>query len=91
MGAHVPSRTCVGCRDTASKPELLRLVRSSSGGIRIDPDGRAPGRGAYVHRSDACVDQALRRGALARALRTSIGSEEARKLRGMVEGMQGNA
>jgi uncharacterized protein len=91
MRTHVPQRTCVGCRDTASKPELVRLVRSSSGSIRIDPDGRAPGRGAYVHPSDACVDLALRRGALARALRTSVGSDEARKLRGIVGRVHGNA
>jgi predicted RNA-binding protein YlxR (DUF448 family) len=91
MAAHVPERTCVGCRDAAPKADLLRLVRSSSGLVRVDPDGRAPGRGAYVHRSETCVDLALRRGALARALRTSVGSDEARKLRGFVGRMHGNA
>jgi uncharacterized protein len=89
MGAHVPQRTCVGCRVTASKRELVRLVRSS-GSIRIDPDGHATGRGAYVHPSDACVDLALRRGSLARALRTSVGSDEARKLRVIVGRVHGN-
>jgi len=91
MRARVPERTCVGCRGRAPKIDLLRVVRSLSGDIRIDPEGRAAGRGAYVHRSDACVELALRRGALARALRTSVGSDEARKLRGSIEGMQGNA
>jgi uncharacterized protein len=91
MRARVPVRTCVGCRGTAPKDELLRVARPASGELRIDPEGRAAGRGAYVHRSDACVELALRRGALARALRMSVGSDEARKLRGFVEGMQGNA
>jgi hypothetical protein len=91
MRAPVPERTCVGCRGTAPKFELLRLVRSPSGEIVIDREGRAGGRGAYVHRSDACVDLALRRGAVSRSLRTSVGSDEARKLRGFIEGMQGNA
>ena len=37
--------------------------------LRADPDGRAPGRGAYLHRSTACLDTALRRRAFPRALR----------------------
>ena len=37
--------------------------------FRTDPDGRAPGRGAYLHRSTACLDTALRRRAFPRALR----------------------
>jgi len=38
-------------------------------GLVPDPDGRAPGRGAYLHRSTACLDLALRRRAFTRALR----------------------
>jgi predicted RNA-binding protein YlxR (DUF448 family) len=63
-----PVRTCVGCGTRAPKRELLR-VAVADGEPAPDPHGRAPGRGAYVHRREACVDQALRRGALARALR----------------------
>ncbi|MGZ4115587.1 MAG: YlxR family protein [Actinomycetota bacterium] len=40
------------------------------GAFAADPTGRAPGRGAYVHPDTGCVDAAVRRGALARALRT---------------------
>ena len=84
MGA-APERTCVGCRDRAGKRELLRVVRSPDGGLRPDPGGSAPGRGAYVHRAVACVDAAIQRGSLARALRTGLDAEGAARLRADIE------
>ena len=63
-----PVRTCVGCRQRATKQDLLRVVAQGEG-LVPDPDGRAPGRGAYLHRSTACLDTALRRRAFPRALR----------------------
>jgi predicted RNA-binding protein YlxR (DUF448 family) len=52
----------------------------------VDPGQVAQGRGAYVCAEEACLDRALRRGALARTLRTTIGGDEAERLRaGAVE------
>jgi hypothetical protein len=79
-----PERSCVGCRERASKAELLRVVRSGEG-VRVDPLGRAPGRGAYVHREPRCVDVAVSRGALARALRVGLAKEELARLRSDIE------
>ena len=67
-----PVRTCVGCRERAAKQDLLRVVARGDGSSQVlvpDPDGRSPGRGAYLHRSTACLDSALRRRAFPRALR----------------------
>ena len=79
---HVPQRTCAGCRSHDAKATMLRVVRTSDGGVEVDPTGRARGRGAYVHRAEACVDAALRRGGLARALRARVGDDAAGRLRG---------
>jgi uncharacterized protein len=79
-----PERTCVGCRERAPKRELLRLV-VADGTIVLDRLGGAPGRGAYLHRDGACVDRALARGALARALRTAGGHDELGRLRVAIE------
>jgi len=46
----------------------MRVVRSPSGSIGIDPTGRAAGRGAYVCRAAECIDHAIKKGALTRAL-----------------------
>ena len=72
-----PVRTCVGCRGTGSKRDLLRLVRASSGRVVFDPTGKAAGRGAYLHTEPRCWDAAVRRGALARALGTGLTRDEA--------------
>ena len=84
--AHVPVRTCVGCREREAKPELLRIVASTEGAIRWDPNGSEPGRGAYVHRRRSCVEAALSRGALARGLRTGLDEHGAATLRADIEG-----
>ena len=66
-------RTCVGCRERATKLDLLRVVAQDRGsGLEAvpDPTGRAPGRGAHLHPDPACLALALRRRSLPRALRT---------------------
>ncbi|HEX2424594.1 MAG TPA: YlxR family protein [Actinomycetota bacterium] len=75
-----PVRTCVGCRRRAEKAALLRVVLGPDGLFAADPTGRAPGRGAYVHPEAGCIDAAVRRGALARALRTGPQTGEAARL-----------
>jgi uncharacterized protein len=61
-------RTCVGCRARGAKPDLLRVV-ARGGELVPDPQARLPGRGAYLHLSQKCFEQAERRRAFARALR----------------------
>jgi predicted RNA-binding protein YlxR (DUF448 family) len=80
-----PERTCVGCRDKAAKRVLLRVARTPEG-VRVDPEGKLPGRGVYVHRELACVEAASKRGAFGRALRAGLSAEEAARLRADIEG-----
>ncbi len=70
---HLPQRTCIACRQTGTKPELVRVVRTPQGEVRLDPSGKVGGRGAYVHRREACIEQAVRQKKLARALGVAIG------------------
>jgi predicted RNA-binding protein YlxR (DUF448 family) len=67
---HVPIRTCIACRRSAGKRELIRLVVDRSA-VQVDPSGSRPGRGAYLCTVARCVDAALRRdgAAIRRALR----------------------
>jgi uncharacterized protein len=76
-----PVRTCIGCRTRRGKHELLRLARTPEG-IRFDPDGRLPGRGAHLCPDETCIDAAARRdaGALRRALRGGSAAEAATAL-----------
>ena len=65
-----PVRTCVACRQRASRTDLLRVVLSENQLI-VDDRAVHPGRGAWVHPSIKCFEQAVTRSAFARALRVS--------------------
>jgi len=49
------------------------------GSVAVDPTGTRPGRGAYVHPARACIEAAVPQ-RIERALRTSIGAEQASRL-----------
>jgi uncharacterized protein len=66
---HVPQRTCVACRQGKAKRELVRVVRTPTGAVHIDPTGKLSGRGAYLCRAGECWRAALQRGVLPRALK----------------------
>ncbi len=59
---------CVACREMQAKKDLMRVVRTAEGEMKVDPTGKMNGRGAYLCRSKACVEKALKIRALERAL-----------------------
>jgi len=78
----LPQRTCVACRTTRAKRDLVRVVRSPLGELSVDLRGKAPGRGAYLDPDRACLERGLAGGILAKALETSIDDLTADRLRG---------
>jgi uncharacterized protein len=72
---HIPMRTCVACRETKPKRELIRIVLLADGVAAVDETGKQNGRGAYLCRRRACWQKALERGGLGRALRAPLSSE----------------
>jgi predicted RNA-binding protein YlxR (DUF448 family) len=70
-GVQMPRRTCVVCRSTAAKRTLHRIVRSPAGTVAYDPTGKAAGRGAYLCGQPVCLDQAVRRRSIQRALKVT--------------------
>ncbi|MDN4473603.1 YlxR family protein [Demequina zhanjiangensis] len=63
-----PVRTCVGCRGRASRSVLVR-VAVVDGRAVLDTAKTLPGRGAWLHPGDDCIELALRRRTIGRALR----------------------
>ena len=68
----IPMRMCVGCREMKEKRQLMRIVKSPENVISFDRMGKAPGRGAYVCRSQECLTKAVKQKQLERALETKI-------------------
>jgi uncharacterized protein len=66
-----PIRTCIGCRRRDRPAAMLRMVAGAGNEVVPDPDGRLPGRGAWMHPDSGCLDAAERRRAFGRALRTA--------------------
>lgn len=64
----VTERTCVGCRAVAPPSELARLVEGPGGAVAVDVRSRSGGRGAWVHASRKCIEQAVKRRAAERSL-----------------------
>jgi predicted RNA-binding protein YlxR (DUF448 family) len=73
---HTPLRTCVGCRQVHPKREMVRIVRTPTGGIEIDERGKKSGRGAYLCRRRDCWVKGLGKGRVEHALKTSLTEEE---------------
>lgn len=72
-------RSCIACGTSASKRDLVRVVRTPEGSLQLDTSGKKPGRGAYVC-SLSCFEQALRSSKLQRALKTNISQNELESL-----------
>ena len=75
-----PVRTCIGCGTERTKKELIRIVRTPEGEIRLDPAGRMNGRGAYLCRDPECMRKAWKTRGLDRAFRESVPREAYERL-----------
>ena len=73
---HVPTRTCVVCRQAYPKRQLTRIVRTSDQGVQIDPSGKLAGRGGYLCSNPRCWRVAANTRVLDKALKTALSDEE---------------
>ena len=76
----IPARQCIGCMTSRPKKELVRVVRSKEGAVALDETGKAPGRGAYLCRSAACLAKARKKRSLERAFGAQVPQEVFQKL-----------
>ena len=53
----IPMRMCIGCREMKPKRELIWIVKTPEGEIKLDLTGKLNGRGAYVCRSVDCLNK----------------------------------
>jgi predicted RNA-binding protein YlxR (DUF448 family) len=74
-----------------AKRALVRVVGGSADGqARIDPTGKAAGRGAYIHARRLCWERALKGDNLERALRATLTEAEREALRLIGQAMPGD-
>ncbi|MBQ1631683.1 MAG: YlxR family protein [Clostridia bacterium] len=68
-------RMCVACREMRAKKDLMRIVRTAEGELKLDLTGKLSGRGAYLCRDAACMNKAIKTRALERALEAPMNDE----------------
>src|SRR5947209_3757701 len=73
---HVPLRTCVACRETKSKRELLRVVRTPDSHVVLDATGKKSGRGAYLCARLSCWENAIKKKRLEQEFEMTISEED---------------
>ena len=66
---------CVACREMRAKKDLMRVVKTAEGELRLDLTGKLNGRGAYLCREPNCLSRAFKTRALERALEAPVSDE----------------
>ena len=85
MQKKIPQRQCMGCRERRAKKELIRVVRTPEGEVKLDFGGKMNGRGAYLCPNPECLKKAIRSKALDRSLEVTIPEEVIARLQKEME------
>jgi uncharacterized protein len=73
---HVPIRTCIACKQSKPKRELLRVVRTPDGHVLMDATGKRSGRGAYLCARLSCWQDALKKKRLEQEFEVTLSDED---------------
>ena len=68
----IPMRTCVVTKESYPKKELLRIVRTPEGDIKIDESGKINGHGAYIKKDLSVLEKAKKSKILEKKLECKI-------------------
>ena len=72
MAKKTPLRKCVGCGEMIAKKEMLRVIKTKEGDVKLDLTGKENGRGAYLHLDKGCFEKAVKSRGLERSFKMSI-------------------
>lgn len=71
----IPLRTCAITREKLPKRDLLRIVRTPEGEVKLDLVGKMNGHGAYVKKDKEVILKAKKNKAIDKLLETTIKDE----------------
>ena len=70
-------RKCIACGVLKPKEELIKITKEhESGDIVVQPDSKTFGRSAYLCYNQICIETALKKNKLNKALRTNAKLEK---------------
>lgn len=68
----IPMRTCIVTKEKFPKMELIRVVRTPEGEVKIDETGKLNGRGAYLKKDLEVFEKAKKSKILNRHLEVDV-------------------
>lgn len=78
-------RRCVVTGERLTREDLIRVVKTPTGEIKVHLSGRLDGRGAYLKRDRAVILKAQKKNALSHALQTEVSNEIYEELLSLVK------
>lgn len=68
----IPMRRCIATGTSLPKKELLRIVRTPEGEVKVDETGKLNGKGAYLMKSKEALEIAKSKKILDKALEVKV-------------------
>ena len=81
----IPLRTCVITKESLPKKDLLRIVRTPEGDVKVDETGKLNGRGAYIKKDLSVLDQAKKSKILEKRLEVEIEDKVYEEIKNIIE------
>jgi hypothetical protein len=81
----IPLRTCVITKESLPKQELLRIVRTPDGEVKVDEGGKLNGRGAYIKKDLTVLEKARKSNVLEKRLECKIEDSVYEEIKNIIE------
>ena len=82
----IPMRRCLATNESFPKKELLRIVRTPQGEVKVDQTGKLNGKGAYISKSMEALNIARKKKVFDRALEVEIPEEVYEEIERIING-----
>ena len=82
----IPMRRCLASNESLPKKELLRIVRTPEGEVKVDTTGKLNGKGAYISKSKEALELAKSKKVLNHALEVNVPNEIYEQIERIING-----
>ena len=79
-------RKCLASGESVPKKDLLRIVRTPDGEVKVDTTGKLNGKGAYLKKSLEALEIAKKKNLLSRALEVNVDEEVYKEIDKVING-----
>ena len=82
----IPMRRCLATNESFPKNELLRIVRTPVGEVKVDLSGKLNGKGAYISKSMEALNLARKSKVLNKALEVEVADSVYEQIEEIING-----